>query len=188
MSSCSVLGLVLGIAGNTGLVPYCTHSYPSHSLEHCFKQGRTCPALKRPPWLSCRGWVGAGESGGWKPREAAGLGTVYSAQKGMGLDQGRRPSGQATGMDRLGEELSKKGLRALAWGIVGLLLRWGPRGRTKLGGDAEASLSHTGCKEPQGGVQQALRVETVQKERGWGRRLRYGGHKFRGEDQSWVGG
>lgn len=49
-------------------------------------------------------------------REAAGLGTVYSEQKGMGLDQGRRPSGQATGVDRLGEELSKKGLRALAWG------------------------------------------------------------------------
>lgn len=177
---------MLGIAGNTSLVPYCTYSYPSHSLGHCFKQGRTCPALKRSPWLSYGGWVGGGERGGWKPREAAGLGTVYSAQKGR--RPGQEASGQATGVDRLGEELYKKGLRALAWGIVGLFLRWGPRGRTNLGGDAEASLSHTGCKEPQGGVQQALRVETVQKVRGWGRRLRYGGHKLRCEDRGWIGG
>lgn len=69
-------------------------------------------------------------------------------------------------MDRLGgrEALSKTGPRDLAWGIVGLFLRWGSGRRTNLGGDAEVSLSHIGCEQPQGGVQQALRLEMVQKE------------------------
>lgn len=69
-------------------------------------------------------------------------------------------------MDRLGgrKELFKRGPRDLAWAIEGLLLRWGSRRRKNMGGNAKVSLSHTGCEQPQGSVQQALRLEMVQKE------------------------
>lgn len=106
---------------------------------------------------------------GWKPKEAAGLVTQVKGDR-TGPEQeakwtGHR-DGQARGGGREGglEELSKTGPRDLAWGIVGLFLRWGSRRRKNLGGDAEVSLSHTGCEQPQEGVQQALRLEMVQKE------------------------
>lgn len=48
-------------------------------------------------------------------------------------------------------DLFKAGLRALAWWVVGLCLRWGSRGRTNLRGDAGVSLSHIGSEDPQEG-------------------------------------
>lgn len=66
-------------------------------------------------------------------------------------------------------ELSKTRPRTLAWWIVGLFLRWGPRGRTNLGGDTEVSLSHMGSEDPKE-VYSTLRLETAQKESGWVRR------------------
>ena len=139
---------MLGIPGNTdrsGPCPYCAHGYLSHTSGHGFKQGRACPVFKRSPWLLCGGWVGGDDSGGQETREAAGVGTQvggYRTRPGQEDKWTSHEGGQA-GNRELSKTKQGPGL-----GVRGLFLRRGPRGRTNLEGDTEASWSRTESGEP----------------------------------------
>lgn len=74
--------------------------------------------------------------------------------EGTGLDQARRPSGEAMGVKSLGRVIVRNRTQSCGLGDGGAASEMGTQGKTSLGEDTDAGLSHSGWEEPRGGVRQ----------------------------------